>query len=92
MLASNMAGTLGPRQSEGQRLLAQYLRDTGTTLKAFAESLGVTNPTVHAWRWAMKEPKFEYRLLIAKRTRGAIPASTWVLDEHAADPLRPTGT
>ncbi len=90
MLASIMAGTLGPRQSEGQRLLAAYLRETGTTLKAFADLLDVSGPTVHAWRWAMKEPRHEYRKLIAKKTRGAVPESSWIVDGDEV--LRPTGT
>jgi hypothetical protein len=75
-----MAGTLGPRQSEGQRLLSQYLRDTGTTLRGFAKSLRVSGPTVHAWRWAMKEPRKKYRERIEKKTKGAVPESAWSAD------------
>lgn len=86
---------LGPKQSEGQRLLRVFLKmadDTGGD-RGFGSKLGVSGPTVHSWKWGMKSPTAAHREAIAKLTNGLVPAESWILDsDRAPAPLARTGT
>ncbi|WP_158963940.1 helix-turn-helix domain-containing protein [Chachezhania sediminis] len=56
--------------------LAQYLKSSGLTQKAFAEAVGVSQPTVNRWLSGSK-PSWEKAAAIERITGKQVPLSAW---------------
>lgn len=70
------------RASDGQRRLAGWLAETKTTMKSLAVALGVSQPTVWAWKVGAKSPKQAHAQAIERETLGAVRVADWVTDEE----------
>ena len=57
--------------------LATYLADQKMTQQAFADLVGVTQPTVNRWLGGSR-PSWAVASIIATVTKGAVPVSAWV--------------
>ncbi|GGL91843.1 hypothetical protein GCM10011534_12450 [Pseudooceanicola nanhaiensis] len=66
--------------------LAEYLRSAELTQAAFAERVGVKQPTVHRWLKGEARPSWRVAERIAVTTGGAVPVAAWAEqpDESAA--------
>lgn len=56
--------------------LATYLNTSKVSQAAFAERVGVKQPTVNRWVNGQK-PSWEAAALIEKETGGAVPVAVW---------------
>lgn len=70
------------RASDGQRRLALWLAETKTTMKSLATALGVSLPTVWAWKVGAKSPKQHHAMGIERETLGAVRVADWMTDEE----------
>lgn len=61
-------------RTQGRQALRKVIGETPQ--KAFADSLGVSQPTVHAWLSGESRPKHELRVAL-ERLHG-IPAVSWM--------------
>lgn len=73
------------RASDGQRRLAVWLAETRTTMRALASALGVSSPTVYAWKVGAKSPRRLHAMAIEKQTSGAVRVADWMTDEERAE-------
>jgi transcriptional regulator with XRE-family HTH domain len=58
--------------------LAQYLRDTGTTQRAFAATLEMSPGFLSEILSGKKRPGIDTAFNIERATNGAVPVSSWV--------------
>jgi len=58
--------------------LASYLESTKTSQAAFADLVGVKQPTVNRWLNTTARPTWGTALRIEQVTAGAVPVSSWV--------------
>lgn len=73
------------RASDGQRRLAVWLAQTRTTMRSLASALGVSSPTVYAWKVGTKSPRRAHALALEQQTGGAVRVSDWMTDEERAE-------
>ncbi|WP_172976585.1 helix-turn-helix domain-containing protein [Roseivivax sp. THAF40] len=66
--------------------LATFLNRTEMTQGAFAQLIGVSQPTVHRWLHRKDTPTFKTAAKIERMTEGAVPIASWaeVQSEDAA--------
>jgi transcriptional regulator with XRE-family HTH domain len=57
----------------------EWLGDDTERLRAFASKLGVTESSVYRWKRGGPPPNRGFRNRIEKATKGAVPASSWVV-------------
>ena len=70
-----------PQQpSEGHRLLNLWFKSHGHIMADLAAAVGVSVPTVHAWRHGHKTPRGRHRLAIEVATGRAVRPADWVTD------------
>jgi len=63
--------------------LSQYLVETSTSQSKFADSLGVSQATVHKWLYGINRPSAQKMMKIAQITEGRVAITDWF--ESAAD-------
>lgn len=61
----------------GPEKLGAYIKERGLTNKDAAASLGVSTSMLHYWLHGASLPREANRKLIAKWSRGAVPAKAW---------------
>ncbi|UPY37668.1 type II toxin-antitoxin system CcdA family antitoxin [Sediminicoccus sp. KRV36] len=67
--------------------LAAYLEQTGTTLQAFGERLGVSHTTVLRWATGQAVPRGRGRMeALARATQGAVTAADFFPDAEVSVP------
>ncbi|MDG4650087.1 helix-turn-helix transcriptional regulator [Roseibacterium sp. SDUM158017] len=64
--------------------LASYLKTSNLTQGAFADALGVSQPTVNRWLKGQAKPSWEKAAEIERVTGGMVPVSAWV--SHYSSP------
>jgi DNA-binding transcriptional regulator YdaS (Cro superfamily) len=67
----------------GLALLRKYQRDTKATQTDLAERFGVSPVLVHYWLTEQRSPGLRTALAIEEATKGAIPASAWLVRRPA---------
>lgn len=70
--------------TDGAVRLAAFLRKNGITQLSAAESLGVSDPTVHDWVTGSKRPRAHHRDAIATWTHGEVGTESWLTAEEQA--------
>lgn len=63
---------------DGPERLRGWLKRTGTHQTSLASTLGVSQSCVSDWVAGLKTPGTVSVLLIAKLTRGRVPATSWL--------------
>lgn len=63
--------------------LAQFLKSSGMTQKAFADAVNVSQPTVNRWLGGAK-PTWKKAAEIERVTEGKVPVSAWVEQSSSA--------
>ncbi|MHA7870608.1 MAG: helix-turn-helix domain-containing protein [Salipiger thiooxidans] len=63
--------------------LAQFLKSSGMTQKAFADAVSVSQPTVNRWLSGAK-PSWEKAAEIERVTGGKVPVTSWAEQSSSA--------
>lgn len=75
---------LGPWDTEGRRLLADFLKsqaENGRGQAWLATLVGVSQPTISDWKAGKKRPEGHHRTLLC--VVAEIPESAWLMPEEA---------
>lgn len=70
------------KHTTGAVLLGRFLDSHKLTLRTAAGHLGVSDVAVLSWRSGKLRPGPEWRLALARWTRGAVPAEAWLTEDE----------